>query len=136
MRLNAILFQVRPACDALYDSKLEPWSEYLTGSMGQAPNPYYDPLAMAVREAHQRGLELHAWFNPFRARHHAVLSPTSSRHISKTKPQWTRTYGKYLWLDPGEPAVTDYTLRVIMDVVQRYDIERIRAWSKSQLYSN
>jgi uncharacterized lipoprotein YddW (UPF0748 family) len=67
LRLNAVLLQVRPAADALYASKIEPWSEFLTGTEGQAPSPWYDPLAFAVREAHARGLELHAWFNPYRA---------------------------------------------------------------------
>ena len=69
LKLNAVIFQVRPACDALYQSSLEPWSEYLTGVQGRAPSPFYDPLAFAIAEAHQRGLELHAWFNPFRAHH-------------------------------------------------------------------
>ena len=77
LHLNAILFQVRPACDALYESRFEPWSEYLTGTMGQAPHPPYDPLAFAIREAHQRGLELHAWFNPFRARYHLTQGSVS-----------------------------------------------------------
>lgn len=125
LRLNAILFQVRPACDALYESKYEPWSEYLSGTMGQVPKPFYDPLAFAIREAHQRGLELHAWFNPFRARHHSGQGPISPRHISRTRPQWVRSYGKYLWLDPGEPGVADYSLRVILDVVKRYDIDGV-----------
>ena len=125
LHLNAILFQVRPACDALYESRFEPWSEYLTGTMGQAPNPPYDPLAFVIREAHQRGLELHAWFNPFRARYHLTQGPVSSRHISKTKPQWVRSYGNYLWLDPGDSGVQDYSLRVILDVVKRYDVDGV-----------
>ncbi|MBL9167094.1 MAG: family 10 glycosylhydrolase [Verrucomicrobiales bacterium] len=125
LRLNSIVFQVRPACDALYESKLEPWSEYLSGTMGQPPQPYYDPLAFIIREAHQRGLELHAWFNPFRARHHSGQGPLSPRHIARTKPQWVRSYGKYLWLDPAEPGVADYSLRVILDVVKRYDIDGV-----------
>lgn len=125
LKLNAILFQVRPACDALYASTIEPWSEYLTGTMGKAPEPAYDPLAFMIREAHVRGLELHAWFNPFRARHHATQGPLSANHIARTKPQWVRSYGRYLWLDPGEPGVQDYSLRVIMDVVRRYDIDGV-----------
>lgn len=125
LKLNAILFQVRPACDALYDSHIEPWSEYLTGTMGKAPEPGYDPLAFVIREAHVRGLELHAWFNPFRARHHATQGPLSANHIARTKPQWVRSYGRYLWLDPGEAGVQDYSLRVIMDVVRRYDIDGV-----------
>ncbi|HLK58571.1 MAG TPA: family 10 glycosylhydrolase [Chthonomonadaceae bacterium] len=125
MRLNAIIFQVRPACDALYDSKLEPWSEYLTGQQGQAPAPYYDPLAFAVEEAHRRGLELHAWFNPYRARHAEAKSTPSADHISQTHPEIVRQYGGYLWLDPGEKAVQDHSLAVILDVVKRYDIDGV-----------
>src|SRR5262245_16992881 len=82
LNMNAVLFQIRPACDAFYASKLEPWSEFLTGTMGRAPDPYYDPLAFAVEQAHQRGLELHAWFNPYRARHPSSKSRPSPGHIS------------------------------------------------------
>ena len=125
MNMNAIVFQVRPACDALYASDLEPWSEYLTGQMGKAPEPFYDPLALAVEEAHKRGLELHAWFNPYRARHPKKLGPASADHVSVTRPELVRTYGEYLWLDPGEPAVQDYTVDVILDVVRRYDVDGV-----------
>jgi uncharacterized lipoprotein YddW (UPF0748 family) len=125
MRLNIVILQVRPACDALYASKLEPWSEYLTGTMGKAPTPFYDPLDFAVRAAHQRGLELHAWFNPFRARHLSAFSPISANHISHQQPGWCKTYGKHLWLDPGEKAARDYSVRVICDVVKRYDIDGV-----------
>src|SRR5438876_2930982 len=120
LRLNAIIFQVRPSCDALYASSIEPWSEQLTGQMGKAPEPFYDPLAFAVEEAHQRGLELHAWFNPFRARYFKSISPVSPNHVSKMRPQLVRTYGKFLWLDPGDKAVQEYSLNVILDVVKRY----------------
>jgi len=125
LKLNAVIFQVRPAADALYSSKYEPWSEFLTGKMGKAPEPYYDPLAFAVQEAHNRGLELHAWFNPYRAHHAEAQSEISANHISFTHPEWVRQYGNYLWLDPGEKAVQDYTLGVIMDVVRRYDINAV-----------
>ncbi|MGD0258521.1 MAG: family 10 glycosylhydrolase [Verrucomicrobiota bacterium] len=125
LKLNAIIFQVRPACDALYASRIEPWSEYLTSTMGQPPEPFYDPLDFAVEEAHKRGLELHAWFNPYRARLLAAGSPAAPNHVSKTRPQLVRQYGKYLWLDPGERAVQDYSLSVIMDVVHRYDVDGI-----------
>jgi uncharacterized lipoprotein YddW (UPF0748 family) len=125
LRLNAIILQVRPACDALYASPLEPWSEYLTGTMGKAPEPFYDPLAFAIDAAHRRGLELHAWFNPYRARHPNAKSPISIQHVSKTRPQLVRSYGSYLWLDPGEKAVQDYSLSVVMDVVNRYDVDGI-----------
>lgn len=125
LKLNAIIFQVRPACDALYASVLEPWSEYLTGTMGQAPQPFYDPLAFAIEAAHQRGLELHAWFNPYRARHENAKSPVSAGHISKTKPHLVRQYGRYLWLDPGEKEVQDHSRSVVMDVVRRYDVDGV-----------
>jgi len=125
LKLNAVIFQVRPACDALYESKLEPWSEYLTGVQGRAPSPYYDPLAFAITEAHKRGLELHAWFNPFRAHHFQAVSPIAASHISKTHPEMVRGYGRYLWLDPSDPAVRDYSLRVVMDVLKRYDVDGI-----------
>jgi uncharacterized lipoprotein YddW (UPF0748 family) len=125
LKLNAVILQVRPASDALYQSNYEPWSEFLTGQMGKAPAPYYDPLAFAVEEAHKRGLELHAWFNPYRARHPQSKSIVAANHISKTHPELVKHYGKYLWLDPGEKAVQDYTIDVIMDVVRRYDIDGV-----------
>jgi uncharacterized lipoprotein YddW (UPF0748 family) len=125
LKLNAIIFQVRPACDAMYASKIEPWSEYLTGTMGKPPEPFYDPLAFAVEEAHKRGLELHAWFNPYRARLRAATSPVAANHVSKTRPQLVRQYGEFLWLDPGERDVQDYSLKVVMDVVKRYDVDGI-----------
>ncbi len=125
MRLNAVLLQVRPSCDALYPSKLEPWSEYLSGTMGVAPAPEYDPLKFAVREAHQRGLELHAWFNPFRARYTLARSPSAASHVTKTHPQWIRRYGNLEWLDPGLPQVQEHSLSVVKDVLQRYDVDAI-----------
>ena len=125
LRLNAVLLQVRPAADALYASKLEPWSEFLTGVEGRAPSPWYDPLAFAVREAHARGLELHAWFNPYRAGTPAQKSRHSASHVSRTMPSSVKKYGSYLWMDPGEPAVRRRTLRVVLDVVRRYDIDGV-----------
>ena len=125
LNLNAIIFQVRPHCDALYASDLEPWSEYLTGTMGQAPAPYYDPLEFVVREAHARGLELHAWFNPYRASHPVAKSELADSHVSKSQPQMVREYGKHLWLDPGAKESADHSLKVIMDVVRRYDVDGI-----------
>lgn len=123
--LNAIILQVRPACDAFYVSQFEPWSEYLTGTMGRAPEPFYDPLAFAIEEAHKRGLELHAWFNPFRALHTSAKSTIASNHISKTRPGLVRKYGSQLWLDPGEPEARAYVLGVILDVVRRYNIDGV-----------
>ncbi len=127
LHLNAVLLQVRPACDALYRSDLEPWSEYLTGKMGVAPTPFYDPLAFAVDEAHKRGLELHAWFNPFRARSagKAGKVAASANHVSVTHPNWVRTYGNLQWLDPGVKEARDYSLAVVLDVVKRYDVDGV-----------
>jgi uncharacterized lipoprotein YddW (UPF0748 family) len=125
LKLNAVIFQVRPACDALYASRIEPWSEYLTGTMGKPPEPFYDPLAFAVEEAHKRGLELHAWLNPYRARLRSATSPVATTHISKLRPQLVRQYGEFLWLDPGEKEVQDYSLSVVMDVVKRYDVDGV-----------
>ena len=125
LHLNAVLFQVRPACDALYDSKLEPWSSVLSGRMGRAPSPFYDPLEYAVTEAHRRGLELHAWINPFRVRSKKETSPPLPNSVQMLHPDWVRPYGDVVWLDPGLPAVRDYSLEVVNDIVRRYDIDGI-----------
>lgn len=125
LKLNAVIFQVRPSCDALYASSIEPWCEHLTGVQGRAPQPFFDPLAVAIEEAHKRGLELHAWFNPYRARHADSKSPVAANHISRTRPDLVRSYGRYLWLDPGERDVQNHSLRVVMDVVKRYDIDAV-----------
>ena len=125
LNMNAIILQIRPATDALYDSKLEPWSEYLTGRQGRPPEPAWDPLAFAVSEAHKRGLELHAWFNPYRARNAKPLSDAARTHISKTQPSLVRQYGSYLGMDPGDPAVRRRTVQVVTDVVRRYDIDGV-----------
>ena len=123
LRLNAIFFQVRPACDAVYKSTIEPWTEFLNGEMGKAPTGNFDPLHFAIQEAHARGIELHAWFNPYRAGW--VGKGISSKHIRRTHPQLVRTYGGYYWLDPGETAVQNHTTKVILDVVRRYDIDGV-----------
>jgi uncharacterized lipoprotein YddW (UPF0748 family) len=125
LNLNAVIFQVRPHADALYDSPHEPWSFYLTGEQGRAPEPAYDPLRFAVEAAHERGLELHAWFNPYRAGHPADSSALAPGHVARQHPSWVREYGAYLWLDPGVPAARDHTHRVIMDVVRRYDVDGV-----------
>lgn len=121
---NAIVLQVRPATDALYRSELEPWSTYLTGKQGTDPG--YDPLEFAVEQAHARGLELHAWINPFRAgmsvADTALLSPM---HLWNTRRDLVRVYGNFLWLDPGEPDARAHSMRVVTDIVRRYDIDGI-----------
>ncbi|MBC7673619.1 MAG: family 10 glycosylhydrolase [Polaromonas sp.] len=126
LHLNAIILHVRTAADALYDSRLEPWSEYLTGQQGLAPEPAYDPLAFAVREAHARGIELHAWFNPFRAFHPSSKTPdTALTHVTRTGIVSAPRYGTHRWMDPGDPRVRAHSLAVIMDVVKRYDIDGV-----------
>lgn len=122
LKLNAVIFQVRPMADALYKSDIEPWSEFLTGKMGKAQA--FDPLEFIVAEAHKRGILVHAWFNPYRA-YHPAAKTVSASHISKKRPDLVRQYGKYLWLDPGEPEVQDYSLKVVLDVVRRYDIDGV-----------
>ena len=123
--LNAVILQVRPCADALYDSPLEPWSEYLSGTMGTPPDPPYDPLAFAVEEAHARGLELHCWFNPYRVRHSDAAGPVASTHASVSMPDAVRRYGKFLWFDPGEPVAADRFIEVVCDVVRRYDVDGV-----------
>ena len=122
LRMNAIIFQVRPAADALYQSSIEPWSDFLTGQMGRAPAPFYDPLAFAITEAHKRGLELHVWINPYRAKHFATKA-VAPGHLSRTRPDLVRTYGSYLWMDPGDSEVRAITTRVVLDIVRRYDVD-------------
>lgn len=122
LKLNAILFQVRPESDALYFSGKEPWSRFLSGQQGVAPG--YDPLAFAVEEAHARGLELHAWFNPFRAAANAK-NALASNHIANKRPEWVRRYGTQLWLDPGEPGARDYVISVMVEVAKRYAVDGI-----------
>lgn len=122
---NAIIFQVRPACEVLYPSSLEPWSEVLTGTCGRAPDDGFDPLAFAIRETHRLGMEFHAWLNPFRARHHTAKSEPPAEHISVTRPDWVQEYGSYLWLDPGVQGAQDHTLAVIREICQRYQVDGI-----------
>ncbi|HEV2296822.1 MAG TPA: family 10 glycosylhydrolase [Tepidisphaeraceae bacterium] len=123
LKMNAVVFQVRPAADALYRSNFEPWSEYLSGTQGKDPG--YDPLEFWIEEAHKRGLELHAWFNPYRAKHKDSKSPVARDHISKKFPNVVKQYDGYLWMDPGEPAAARQSLAVFLDVVKRYDVDGI-----------
>ena len=125
LHANAVIFQVRPAADALYPSALEPWSEVLSGTQGVAPEPFWDPLATAIAEAHARGMELHAWFNPYRARPASVLSRAAATHVSRSRPDLVRAYGKQLWMDPGEEDVAAHALAVVLDVVKRYDVDGV-----------
>ena len=124
LRMNAVIFQVRPEADALYFSRYEPWSRWLTGEQGKAPSPFWDPLAFAVEEAHKRGLELHAWFNPYRLAFWKDR-PRSARHVSRTRPDLVREFAQFLWLDPGRPESRELMTRVVIDVVRRYDVDGV-----------
>ncbi len=124
LRMNAIVLQVRPEFDALYQSPYEPWSRYLTGRQGRPPAPLWDPLAFAVEEAHRRGIELHAWVNPYRAAFWRD-SLVASNHVTNQFQNLIRQYGQYLWLDPGLPESRAFTLRAVVDIVRRYDIDGI-----------
>jgi len=124
LKLNAIVFQVRPGADALYASPYEPWSQFLTGRQGRSPEPMWDPLTFAVVESHKRGLELHAWFNPYRAAYNRDTVKARS-HVSRASPALVRAYGPYLWMDPGDPEVRRRSIRAIVDVVKRYDVDGV-----------
>ncbi len=122
---NAIVFHVRPAGDAVYRSSLEPWAAMLTGTQGTDPG--WDPLAFAVEQAHARGMELHAWINPFRAGSSKDSANLAPSHLFNTRRDLGRVYGSQLWFDPGESAVQDHVMRVVSDIVQRYDVDAIHA---------
>lgn len=124
MHFNTLVFQVRPEGDAFYASTLEPWSYWLTGTQGKAPEPFYDPLEFAIAQCHQRNIELHAWFNPYRARTSANTVNVRP-HLAATHPDVVYPWGNQLWMDPGAKVVQDRTYAVIMDVVKRYDIDGI-----------
>ena len=117
--LNAVMLHVRVIGDALYPTEHAPWSMYLSGERGRAPDPYYDPLAFAVAEAHRRGIELHAWFNPFRA------AAAGQRDPRIEHPEWVVSYASQKWIDPGIPEARAQVLKAIMDVVERYDVDAI-----------
>ncbi|MDQ2753608.1 MAG: family 10 glycosylhydrolase [Bacteroidota bacterium] len=123
--LNAVIVQIRPVADALYQSTYEPWSEYLTGTQGMPPVPYYDPLQFMIEETHKRGMEFHAWLNPYRAVFNIYTSSVSPAHITRQHPDWFITYNKQKIFDPGNPAVIDYVSNIVKDIVTRYDVDGI-----------
>ncbi len=134
--INVAVFQIRPACDAFYQSNYEPWSFWLTGTQGRSPG--YDPLAFAIEQAHSRGMELHAWFNPYRAEVSIGDFDLDSTHVVKQHPEWILTFNKVnkRLLDPGVPDVRDYVTTVIMDVVTRYDVDGIHFDDYFYVYPN
>ena len=122
LNMNAVIFQVRPHGDAVYRSSHEPWSHWLSGKMGQSPG--YDPLAFCIQEAHKRGLEVHAWFNPFRALSNASHA-ASSDHVTRAAPAITKRYAGQIWMDPAEAETRRRALTAILDVVKRYDVDGV-----------
>ncbi len=122
--MNTVILQVRPAADAFYPSSIDPWSRYLTGEPGQAPEPYFDPLQFWIEECHRRDMELHAWLNPYRLAQYSS-EPLASNHIAFKHPEWVVEYGGKLYFDPGVPAARDYLVHVVAELVGRYDVDAI-----------
>lgn len=123
--VNAVIFQIRTECDALYQSSVEPWSYWLTGKQGKAPEPFFDPLQFAISEAHARGMELHAWFNPYRAVKTINDYEPAPNHVSVLHPDWLLSFSNYKMLNPGLPEVKTYVLSVVSDVLRHYDVDGI-----------
>lgn len=124
--VNTVIFQIRAECDAFYNSSIDPWSYWLTNSQGTPPSPLYDPLQYAIEEAHKRGMELHAWFNPYRAYRQTNTYTTANNHVTKAHPDWVITCPDgYKFLDPGLPSVRNYVTSVVYDVTNRYDIDGV-----------
>lgn len=122
--INAVIFQVRPEADALYESRLEPWSRYLTGSQGVAPSPRWDPLQFMIDECHRRGMELHAWVNPYRVKT-SLKNQLAPGHVYNLHPEWFLTYGNQVFFDPGLPQSRRHICLVVADIVTRYDVDGI-----------
>ncbi|MBO9199470.1 MULTISPECIES: family 10 glycosylhydrolase [Niastella] len=124
--ITALFIQVRSQCDALYASGIEPWSADLTGTQGKAPDPSWDPMQFAIEECHKRGIEFHAWLNPYRSAGNSNNIPNfAANHVTKTHPEWQLSQGTLRILDPGIPAVRDYVTSVITDIVHRYEVDGI-----------
>lgn len=122
-RLNAVMFQVRPTADAFWPSPHEPWSQYLTGTQGQDPG--WDPLGTAVHEAHRRGLELHAWFNPYRVSLTTDVTRLAPTHPARSHPEWIVPYGGRLYYNPGLPEVRRFVQDAMLDAVRRYPVDAV-----------
>ncbi len=123
--MNVMVVQVRPAGDALYPSQYEPWSEFLTGKQGLPPTPYYDPLEFMIQETHKRGMEFHAWLNPYRAVFNLEKSSLSPSHLTKIRPDWFLVYGDKKYFNPALPEVRQHTARVVRDLITRYQLDGI-----------
>ena len=123
--MNAMIVQVRPSADAFYPSKYEPWSQWLTGKQGVAPSPYYDPLQFMIEETHKRGMEFHAWCNPYRADFQIGKSSIAPNHVTKIHPEWFLSYGGKKYFDPANKQAQKFVVNVIRDIVARYDVDAI-----------
>ena len=123
--INALVMQIRPASDAFYPSPFEPWSQWLTGKQGSPPAPYYDPLEFMVTETHKRGMEFHAWMNPYRAVFNIRTSSLAPAHITQIHPGWFLTYGDKKYFDPGNKEAQAYVTAVVKDVVSRYAVDAV-----------
>lgn len=123
--INAVFFQVRPRADALYRSDLEPWSRFLTGEVGKAPDPMWDPLEFMVAEAHARGMELHAWLNPYRAATVEESATLPADDLLKTEPKRFLRYGKGYYFVPSMQKNRDFICAVVRDIAERYDVDGI-----------
>jgi uncharacterized lipoprotein YddW (UPF0748 family) len=123
--MNAIIMQIRPAADAFYPSPFEPWSQWLTGIQGRPPSPYYDPLQFMIEETHKRGMEFHAWLNPYRANFNVKSASIARNHITRTHPEWFVTYGTTKYFDPGNKQAQEFVVKVVRDIVKRYDIDAV-----------
>ncbi|MBS1919661.1 MAG: family 10 glycosylhydrolase [Bacteroidetes bacterium] len=123
--MNAVIVQVRPAADAFYPSQFEPWSQWLTGTQGKRPTPYYDPLQFMIEETHKRGMEFHAWCNPYRADFKIDSSSIAPAHITRIHPEWFITYGNTKYFDPANKNAQKFVVSVIRDLVSRYDVDAV-----------
>src|SRR5215218_376820 len=123
--MNAVVVQVRPAADAFYPSPYEPWSQWLTGTQGKPPAPYYDPLQFGIEEAHKRGFEYHAWVNPYRANFSIGKTSIAPSHVTKIHPEWFVQHGTTLYFDPGNKEGQEWVVNVVKDMVSRYDIDAL-----------
>ena len=123
--MNAMIVQIRPVTDAFYPSQYEPWSEFLTGTQGRPPMPYYDPLEFMINETHKRGMEFHAWMNPYRAVFNIGKSSIAASHISRIHPEWFLTYGDKRYFDPGNKEAQQFVNNVVKDVVSRYAVDAV-----------
>jgi uncharacterized lipoprotein YddW (UPF0748 family) len=123
--MNAVIMQIRPATDAFYPSPYEPWSEWLSGIQGKPPSPYYDPLEFMITETHKRGMEFHAWCNPYRADFSIGKASIAPSHITRIHPGWFLDYGGKKYFDPGNKEAQAFVVEVIRDITERYAVDAI-----------